>query len=1043
MSEHDRFEALMAMLTSLKKDLGSMAAKVSYLEKELDECKKDNAVLQLRIDTLVAAQRTAPVRQERENPAQQGPECQQRPERTAMVAPHTFAELIKEPGEGEGWNTVGKQGRVVRASRAAATQPREVTAPARRLLPTGRTDVLKIQLPEGQAFLDVCRKLQEESAMGVKMMAPRQSRQGDVLLKMPRLADSEQVAGAVRQCLGKDTKTTVVQQLLEVAVHNIDPVAEADDVKAAIVNALGPSGRANLVTVAMRRMQDQQQRARIISVLFPHHDPMEWPARTLSHNAQSLREVTDSELLDIAARLATKKAPGPDGIPNVAVATSMAKYPAVYRQLFQELLNNCEFPTEWKVQRLVLLPKPGKQPGSASSYRPLCLLNTVGKVFERVLLSRLNDYVEHATDGARLSTRQFGFRKGRSTISAIEAVLDHAKHALSFGVSNGRNKRCCAVVALDVRNAFNSASWTRIGQALNRMAVPEPLLRIIGQYFRGRILQYQTSQGILSRAVTAGVPQGSILGPTLWNILYDSVLAVQLPPDCSIYAYADDVIITALATTPALAIELATEAVDAVRGWMIAHDLKLTTEKTETLVFTSMRKDRVTAYEMDGQALSVSRSIRYLGVMLQERLQWGPHVQFIAEKAMKQVQALRFAMRNHGGPSSQSRKIIASVIDSTLCYVAPIWAEQATNLQCNRRILQRVQREMAKGVASTFRTASYWSAVLLARLVPICLRLNEDARCYRATREHQACALTIRKRERAATFQAWQQEWDKEKDDRTASLHSRWIRRVIPDVERWFSRNHGQVNFHLSQILSGHGFFREYLHGRGFTRSPDCTNCHGVPETPEHVLFECPRFSAVRDQCLTEGGTILTPEALLEHMLQGTHEWDNVSRAARDITSQLQREWAEEQARVARLEAAAAPALAAAIIETRRLRYNAAQRRRRAERRQLSSSSEAGQRVALQRQQRNARARDRRAARTIEADPTKRQVVEARLRLRRAQDELRAALTSGNLEEVERCRRAVDEEAAILAVERRFRRRLLQQQPREAIGRPVPVANAA
>ncbi|XP_050095897.1 LOW QUALITY PROTEIN: cubilin homolog [Anopheles aquasalis] len=255
-----------------------------------------------------------------------------------------------------------------------------------------------------------------------------------------------------------------------------------------------------------------------------------------------------------------------------------------------------------------------------------------------------------------------------------------------------------------------------------------------------------------------------------------------------------------LLATPALAIELATEAVDAVRGWMIAHDLKLATEKTETLVFTSMRNDRVTAYEMDGQALSVSRSIRYLGVMLQERLQWGPHVQFIAEKAMKQVQALRFAMRNHGGPSSQSRKIIASVIDSTLCYAAPIWAEQATNLQCNRRILQRVQREMAKGVASTFRTASYWSAVLLARLVPICLRLNEDARCYRATREHQACALTIRKRERAATFQAWQQEWDKEKDDRTASLHSRWIRRVIPDVERWFSRNHGQ---RVSSVGSG------------------------------------------------------------------------------------------------------------------------------------------------------------------------------------------------------------------------------------------------
>uniref|UniRef100_A0ABD2W1H1 Reverse transcriptase domain-containing protein n=1 Tax=Trichogramma kaykai TaxID=54128 RepID=A0ABD2W1H1_9HYME len=100
-----------------------------------------------------------------------------------------------------------------------------------------------------------------------------------------------------------------------------------------------------------------------------------------------------------------------------------------------------------------LLLKPGKQPDASSSYRPLCMLDTAGKILERIICRRLEVYTEAP---AGLSDRQHGFRRGRSTIDAIESVTTAAREAVRGAIGS---RKYCAVVTLDVRNAFNSARW--------------------------------------------------------------------------------------------------------------------------------------------------------------------------------------------------------------------------------------------------------------------------------------------------------------------------------------------------------------------------------------------------------------------------------------------------------------------------------------------------------------------------------------------------------------------------------------------------------
>lgn len=616
--------------------------------------------------------------------------------------------------------------------------------------------------------------------------------------------------------------------------------------------------------------------SRIIQGLFPHHEATPWPPTPYNSNGLSADEssITNEELIKAATALKANKAPGPDGIPNQVLKLAIEENPDMFRLVLQKCLNDGVFPDRWKRQRLVLLPKPGKPPGDPSAYRPICLIDTTGKLLERIILNRLTPYLEQG-----LSNSQYGFRQGRSTVDAIKEVLESAKVAIE---PKRRGMRFCAIVTLDVKNAFNSASWDAIARSLHRLQVPDYLCRLLKSYFENRVLLYETEEGPRELFITAGVPQGSLIGPGLWNGMYDGVLTLELPAGVHVVGFADDIVLMVLGETQLHVEVQASEAIRTIEEWMGVHHLELAHHKTEVVAVNNFKSARCIKVRAGNCTIDSKRFIRYLGIQVDDKLSFSSHVTYACDRASKAVASLSRMMGNGSAVLSSKRRLLASVVSSILRYGAPAWGS-ALNAQHNLQKVTSVYRLICLRVCSAYRTTSADAACVIAGMIPIGLLVQEDMLCYESRG-----VRGIRNSVRANTMVQWQNSWDD-------STKGRWTHRMIPNLERWVNRKQGEVNFYLTQVLSGHGCFRKYLHRFGHASSPNCPYCVGTEESVEHVIFACPRFQASRDIMLAGCGLDTTPDNLVEKMCRSEGAWGAASRAISQIMLKLQQRWHVDQ----------------------------------------------------------------------------------------------------------------------------------------------------
>lgn len=261
------------------------------------------------------------------------------------------------------------------------------------------------------------------------------------------------------------------------------------------------------------------------------------------------------------------------------------------------------------------------------------------------------------------------------------------------------------------------------------------------------------------------------------------------------------------------------------------------------------------------------------------------HIQDACQKAAIMMRAMGAILPNVGGPIAGKRRVLALALQSVVMYGAPAWAQTAECFQSSKKLLVKTQRIMALRVCSAYRTAPSDAIFILADMIPLHLLAMERRKLFLI----QDITPEIRKRERSLTLNLWQQSWNE-------GEKGRWTHRLIPDISLWVNRRHGGVNYHLTQILTGHGTFNSYLRRIGKRDTSKCRYCEEMDDTAEHTLFKCPRWERNRVELNVALGVDIKVDNLISQMIESDFKYKLINKCIKNIiTNKEQDEKAEKQ----------------------------------------------------------------------------------------------------------------------------------------------------
>ena len=385
-----------------------------------------------------------------------------------------------------------------------------------------------------------------------------------------------------------------------------------------------------------------------------------------------LDPVTPADVRRLLEKLDARKATGSDGIPGSLLQQCADLLSYSLAVLFCTSLRTGTIPSAFKLASVVPLYKAG-DPSVPTNYRPVSLLPIVSKLLERVVQHQL---VRHLDLTQALPETQFAFRKKCSTEDALCVLTDNLQKARDSGKTTG-------LCLLDMSKAFDKVHHDKLIQDLLAVGISGKALSWFVDYLSGRKQQILISPSTSpALACTCGVPQGSVLGPVLFSIYTRDVPLVSSPVPS--VQFADDIALYDSQASAAEASRTLTTAATALAGWLKSRGLILNATKSQVLTISPQQHVQEVTVKSGDCLLPSASSARYLGVHLDNRLDWDTHVNYVVTKVAKKIGALWRARRSLSRRSRQvyvKAVIMPDLLYGSCCFSAAMREGQLKRLQ--------------------------------------------------------------------------------------------------------------------------------------------------------------------------------------------------------------------------------------------------------------------------------------------------------------------------------------------------------------------------
>jgi hypothetical protein len=336
---------------------------------------------------------------------------------------------------------------------------------------------------------------------------------------------------------------------------------------------------------------------------------------------------------------AKDKAPGPDGIPNRVLQIVAGVAPVLLLRLFQACLEIGIHPDHCKRATTIILRKTGKSDyTNPAAYRPIALLNTLGKALEAVISNRIRFLAE---THALLPETQMGARRQRSTETALQLITEKI-----HTIWGGNKRRVASLLSVGIAGAFDGVSHARLIHNLRKRRLPALLIGWITDFLQGRTTEIRLGDFTLPESrVHAGIPQGSPISPILYLFYNADLLDIcnNIQLRTSPTGFVDDVGILVYGESTEGNCRNLERLHTACATWAERHGSRFATEKYELIHFsrTPKRFNMEAQINLGATQVNPSTAVRILGVILDPKLKWQPHMRSVEAKLVHQLNALK------------------------------------------------------------------------------------------------------------------------------------------------------------------------------------------------------------------------------------------------------------------------------------------------------------------------------------------------------------------------------------------------------------------